>query len=151
MLVDRLSVGTAEGDGVLRVLNDPVQSLTHCQLQALVRAAAPPGRGQLLVGNDVTFFEAVSVATERLGVQQRRSGDAWVHKDKETVSGAAFTDALGLFSHMLLSRTEESTTRRVSVKLVIIHTVQTPRFLTRVSLVLTLTHRHHRIFVVRRL
>lgn len=79
-----LPAGAAEGDGVLRVLNDAVQLLAHGQLQALVRASAASGAGQLLVGDDVTFFKAVSVATERLGVQQSSSGDAWIqHRQRK--------------------------------------------------------------------
>lgn len=78
-----LSAGTTEGDGVLRVLNDAVQFLTHGQLQALVCAPAVSGAGQLLAGDDVTFFKAVSVATEGLGVQQSSSGDAWIHTDRQ--------------------------------------------------------------------
>lgn len=83
-----LPAGTTEGDGVLRVPNDPGQFLTHSQLQALVGASAASGAGQLLVGDDMTFFKAVSVATERLGVQQSSSGDAWIHADRQTMSEA---------------------------------------------------------------
>lgn len=95
MVAGCLPAGTAEGDGVLRVLNDPVQFLTHSQLQALIRASAASGAGQLLVGDDVTFFKAVSVATERLGVQQSSNGDAWIHTDREAMGEAGVTRAAG--------------------------------------------------------
>lgn len=80
-----MPAGAAEGDRGLRVLDDPVQFLAHSQLQALVGAPAASGAGQLLVGDDVTFFKAVSVATERRGVQQSSSGDACSHTDKRPV------------------------------------------------------------------
>lgn len=80
-----MPAGAAEGDRGLRVLDDAVQFLAHGQLQALVGAPAASGAGQLLVGDDVTFFKAVSVAAEGRGVQQSSSGDACSHTDKRPV------------------------------------------------------------------
>ena len=84
MMAACLPAETTEGDGALRVLKDPVQFLAHSQLEALVGAPAASGAGQLLVGDDVTFFKAASVAPERLGVQESSCGDAWGHTHPHT-------------------------------------------------------------------
>lgn len=62
------SAGAVGGDGVfvLGVLDDAVQLLVEGQLHALVGTPGDLGAGQLLVGYEVAFLEAVSVAAQGL-------------------------------------------------------------------------------------
>ncbi|MEQ2165176.1 hypothetical protein GOODEAATRI_014260, partial [Goodea atripinnis] len=53
---------------VLGKLDDPIQFLAEGHLHALIGTSRDLGMGKLLIGNEVAFLKAVSVATQRLGV-----------------------------------------------------------------------------------
>lgn len=82
------SAGGTGGDRVfvLGVLDDAVQFLAEGQLHALVGTSGDLGTRQLLVGDEVAFLKAVSVAAQGLGVQQGRRGDTCVHTKYKAIS-----------------------------------------------------------------